>query len=160
MTRANDDNIPDVKISPDQQRVTDQFLLSAVAEYNNDRILLCLRKGADINCRDGDGTTPLMKAVSLAHLSMVKLLLAQKPDMFRKDRWDRTAFDLAKNISDYNSRNQIIDALLSALPDHIRHPGEGTEDALRRAAEELTQQKGPDLATPAGQQKPKKGFTP
>lgn len=160
MTPAPDNDIPDAKISPEQQRVTDEFLLSAVSEYNHERILLCLKKGADINCKDGDGTTPLMKAAGMAHVSSVRLLLAQKPDMFRKDRWGRTAFDIAKNISDQNSRNLIIDAMLSALPDHARNPSMTADDVMRRAAEELTQQKGPDLAAPAGQQKPKKGFTP
>lgn len=114
------DDIPDTRISPDQQAVVDRFLLDAVNDYKYDRIDLTLKKGANIDARDDKGLTPLMRAINLGDIYGVKFLLARGPDLFVRDKYSRTAFDLLPYVQDNNTRNQMTDAMLSALPDGKR----------------------------------------
>lgn len=114
------DDIPDARISPDQQAVVDRFLLEAVSDYKYDRIDLTLKKGANINTQDDKGFTPLMRAVNLGDAYAVKFILARGPDPFVRDKYNRTAFDLLPNVRDVSVRNQMTDAMLAALPDAKR----------------------------------------
>lgn len=114
------DDIPDTRISPDQQAVVDRFLLDAVNDYKYDRIVLTLQKGANIDARDDKGLTPLMRAINLGDIYGVKFLLARGPDLFVRDKYNRTAFDLLPYVQDNNARNQMTDAMLAALPDGKR----------------------------------------
>ncbi len=153
------DDIPDSKISQDQQEILDRFLLLAVTEKNYDRINICLKKGADINARNGDKRTPLMLAVSSGHTFLVQFVLGKGPDLLAKDKYGYTAFDFVQNTS---SRDEILNSMLNAFPDHIRKAAKGKDDALRMAEEEAAQKKPVVIEAPATasfRQKPK-GFNP
>jgi ankyrin repeat protein len=114
------DDILDTRITPDQQAVVDRFLLDAVNDYKYDRIDLTLKKGANIDARDDKGLTPLMRAINLGDIYGVKFILARGPDLFVRDKYNRNAFDLLPYVQDSNTRNQMTDAMLSALPDGKR----------------------------------------
>jgi ankyrin repeat protein len=57
------------------------------------RILLA--KGVDVNAANQDGETPLMRAVRLANIDMIKALLDKKADANRSDVFGDTAVTLA-----------------------------------------------------------------
>ena len=62
------------------------------------RILLA--KNVDVNAANQDGETPLMRAVRLANINMIKALLAKKADANRSDVFGDTAFTLALKSDD------------------------------------------------------------
>ena len=118
---------------PEHKRISDEFLIAAVKEYEYDRIKLCMKKGADINTRDKDGYTPLMHAVIKASPNLVRAVLAHDPDLFVKTNGGSTAFDFIRNISSADSRKMVTDIMLGALPDTVRAEVEKPEDVSRLA---------------------------
>jgi len=71
------------------------------------RILLA--KNVDVNAANEDGETPLMRAVRLANIDMIKALLAKRADANRSDVFGDTAVTLA-----YKSGNAELEMLLPA----------------------------------------------
>ena len=71
------------------------------------RILLA--KNVDVNAANEDGETPLMRAVRLANIDMIKALLAKRADANRSDVFGDTAVTLA-----YKSDNAELETLLPA----------------------------------------------
>lgn len=69
------------------------------------RILLA--KSVDVNAANSDGETPLMRAVRLENVEMIKALLAQRADANRSDVFGDTAVTLA-----YKNGNAEIEKLL------------------------------------------------
>ena len=69
------------------------------------RILLA--KNVDVNAANEDGETPLMRAVRLTNIDMIKALQAKKADANRSDVFGDTAFTLA-----YKSGNAELETLL------------------------------------------------
>ena len=153
------DDIPDGEMSKDRQEILDRFLLLAVSEKNYDRINICIKKGADINARNSDKRTPLMLAVLTNHPFLVQFVLAKGPDLLLKEKNGYTAFDFIQNTS---SRDEILNSMLNAFPDHIRKAAKGKDEALRMAEAEAAQKKPAVIEAPATasfRQKPK-GFNP
>ena len=64
--------------------------LSVQADHSNIAELL-LKAGADINCRDARGFTPLMVAAKAKNKRLCQLLLAYRADKNALDRQNRTA---------------------------------------------------------------------
>ncbi len=68
----------------------------AAGQGNNAIVKLLLGHGANINCREDDGSTPLIVASARGRASTVKLLLKEQSDFNMKDRLGRTALTVAK----------------------------------------------------------------
>lgn len=145
------------------QKALDAVLYDAVNDYAYDRIDLAVRKGANINSKHENNLTPLMAAVNKGSDYLVGRVLKNNPDLFLRDKWGRTAFDLAKNLSDGSTRSKIIGAMLEALPDRIRKEAPTTEEAFNRAAaeaEEVKKKPRFEMPEPATFRKKAAGFNP
>lgn len=119
---------------PEHKRISDEFLLAAVKDYELERIRLCMKKGADINARDKDGYTPLMYAVFKGSPNLVRAVLAHNPDLFAKTKSGATAFEFIRTISSADSRKAVTDVMLNALPDAVRAEVETPEDVAKFVA--------------------------
>lgn len=105
-------------LSAEQQRIVNEELFTALESSDfAERIDLCLKKGANINARDGSNRTPLMVAVWKESTTRVRYILGKKPDLFLKDSRGRTASDMNKETRDLTSRTTITQLLLQAMPD-------------------------------------------
>ncbi|MBI1215053.1 MAG: hypothetical protein GC185_04440 [Alphaproteobacteria bacterium] len=104
-------------VSREQYDMVNQALLEAVDAANYERIDLCLKKGADINTRNGSGRTPVMMAVWKENPALLQFILNRKPDLFLKDGSGKTAYDLLKSANDKAAMQKMTDILLRALPD-------------------------------------------
>ncbi len=112
-------------LSAEQQRIVNEELFTALESGDfADRIDLCLKKGANINARDGANRTPLMVAVWKESTTRVRYILGKKPDLFLKDSRGRTASDMNKETRDAASRTTITQLLLQAMPD-AQHAAKG-----------------------------------
>jgi ankyrin repeat protein len=123
----------DEEFTDEQAKVVDKMLYEAVEEGNADRIRLLMRKGADINARDGQGRTPLMAAVWKDSVQMVQLLLSFKPKLFIRGNDNKNAFDLISSVRDANQKAAITGLLLNALPDHVRNKAYAPAEAAALA---------------------------
>lgn len=103
------------------------------------RILLA--KGVDVNAANQDGETPLIRAVRVANIDVIKALLAKKADANRSDVFGDTAVTLA-----YNSDNAEIQKLLP-LPSLKRQPANVLNAFLRAAIEKKDEAKVKELLT-------------
>ncbi|MDZ5762421.1 Ankyrin repeat domain-containing protein [Candidatus Cyrtobacter comes] len=59
-----------------------------------------LARGADVNCSDDDGNTPLMIAVRHGLIDLIKLIFEYNPDLKRKNNRGYSVFDIAGAIND------------------------------------------------------------
>ena len=129
------------QITPDQQRIVNEEMFEALdASDYSDRIDLCLRKGANINARNGEGQTLLMRAVWKESPARVRYVLGKKPDLFMKDDRQRTAFDLNKETRNTSSREDITRLLMLAMPDGAPKHGQSAPEssaALRESGEDI-----------------------
>src|SRR5215471_14294744 len=66
-------------------------LLLAIRDGDHARVQKILRAGADVNTRDGDGTTALMHSVIESDVSMMKLLLDSGAEVDAKNTHGSTA---------------------------------------------------------------------
>jgi len=135
---------------PEQDKVTDSFLLDAAGESNTDRIDLCLKKGADINARNSDGRTALMIAVRKPNAGLVRFITNRNPDLFVRDGYGKNAYDYAKAIDNYTARQEITDILLNALPNRIRQTAPSADDAMHLAEKAANDTAASDPNTKAG----------
>lgn len=120
-------NIP--PLTREQQRIMDSEMFTALEHADfNVRLALCFKKGADINARNSDGQTVLMRAVWKESSARVRFLLSYQPDLFLKDNSNRTVFDLNKQTRNAAECSAITKLLLSAMPDRGANPAAQTPE--------------------------------
>ena len=87
---------------------------------NMDRIfeLLLHSRSLNINIKDAEGYTPLMRAVEFEKISVVRALVRLGADKNVKNNYGHTAVDLAKNISEGAKNNEekaVSEAIVNIL---------------------------------------------
>jgi len=90
-------------------------LLAAVAALGNEPVARALlRKGAQVDARLPDGSTPLMFAAKMRHLAMVRLLLAAGADSGLKTRtkWPTAALGFALDLAESGEDERVALELL------------------------------------------------
>src|SRR5205807_3794536 len=89
-------------------------LLMAVTTGNMETVKLLLDAGADVNVKDVRHMTPLMLAVATDHPNetIVKMLLAKRPDTVVKSKANETALDWAAKFQ----HPSILPAVRKASP--------------------------------------------
>lgn len=145
----------------EQRKVVNLELLAAVEATNYDRVTLCLKKGADINTRTADGTTPLMKAVWKENPTMVRFLVQKNANILLRNTAGKNAFDLNNQTRVGSNKEQITDILLGGLPDLARKAPTVVE-AVRIAEVHAAEQNNDTAAKQDGQIPPpgkRPGFT-
>jgi uncharacterized protein len=88
---------------------------------------LLLAKGVDVNAANNDGETPLIRAVRLANVDMIKALMVRKADANRSDVFGDTAVTLA-----YASGKAELETLLPATS--LKRQPSNVLNAFLRAA--------------------------
>jgi ankyrin repeat protein len=83
----------------------------AAASGSNDIVHMLLDKGAALDARSPNNTTPIMMAANGGHILTVKLLLDQGADATLKNDLGMTAVDFARNVE----RADIADGLIYRL---------------------------------------------
>ena len=64
----------------DAQEEKDKYLFDAIGIYDYDKVENALNNGANVNARNKDGDTPLIRAIELEDIDMIYLLL-ERPDI-------------------------------------------------------------------------------
>lgn len=82
-------------------------LMASIVKGNNDIVELLLKKNADVNLSDNQGTTPLIYAVQLKNREVVNWLLEHKADKAKVDSQGKTAFEYAV----FSGNEEIINLL-------------------------------------------------
>lgn len=82
-------------------------LLLAVSDDDLDRANECLSSRADVNYKDGEGTTAIIMAVKRNNREMIKLLLEHNADVEIKDKFGNNALSYA-----YNNKNVEVSKIL------------------------------------------------
>src|SRR5579871_491466 len=84
-------------------------LTMAIRHRNVQRVQILLSEGVDVNERDeGEEQTPLMRAVQVGDMTLVKMLIAHGADVRAQDDAGNTALMFAAQRGDY----QIVQVLL------------------------------------------------
>jgi len=115
-------------------------LLTAAGANCVDVVRLLLDRGADVNAKDGDGWTALMKAAQAGHPDMVRLLMQHGADMSIADKDGRTAWmfaamsgsteiaDIFKQARAAQGANRKLDVSSPTLTDGQPMPKQYTAD--------------------------------
>jgi len=87
-----------------------------IAAYNGDTVFIefCILKGCNINDVDINGETALMFAASKGHVDSVKLLLKMGADISIKNKYNKSALDIAIR-GEYDDISQYLFSMLSEL---------------------------------------------
>ncbi len=109
-------------------------LLLAASGRDVRTVRLLLKAGADVNARDVRGMTPVMLAVATDHPNdeIIKLLLAQKPDLSVKSKAGETVLDWVRKF-----RNPTVLAVFPAAASEVSPSSSNRPDMgdVRKAAE-------------------------
>jgi ankyrin repeat protein len=70
-----------------------------------DVVKAVLGKGADVNAKDHDGSTPLIYAAELGHLDLLKVLLANGADVNARRNDGSTALKVLSDPKEYRPSN-------------------------------------------------------
>jgi ankyrin repeat protein len=100
---------------------------------------LLLNSGSDITHRDGEGSTPLHRAVRSGHFDIVRLLLRRGADINIRDSGNETPLDLARN----NGRPEVV-RLLEVYTEGMYSESQGRTDpptALNQASHDPPSQR-------------------
>lgn len=81
------------------QAALNSALLSASSENDLDMVISCLKGGADINCQDKDGCSPVMLAIQNNHRLVSGYLVAEGANLDLIDEFGLTADDYELNLS-------------------------------------------------------------
>lgn len=80
---------------------TEEAALNKFVRYQDELVVqYLLAKNANVDVRDIEGFSPLMRAAEARHLKMVQLLLAHKADLTLKNKNGETAYDIARAKGD------------------------------------------------------------
>lgn len=91
-------------------KVRNIMLLESADKGNLDLIVLSLCNGANINCKDDDGWTPLTRAAFNRHTEIVELLLNKGADINTKDYDGCTALTYAE----FYGHKEVVELLKKA----------------------------------------------
>ena len=80
---------------------TDMLRLNVGFRMSGDIAKLLIDSGADVNCKDNGGFTPLHLAAIEGRLDMVRLLIASGADINAKDYWGNTALHHTASASQH-----------------------------------------------------------
>lgn len=129
-------------------RDIDSDLFDAI-QYNQglEIIKTHLNNGADINCRNEFGDTPLMVACQYKNLEAVKFLIENDADIHAKDNFDNTALNKAySTINSFKQDNkesyELIDFLKSkgatmlSCNDYLKGLTQKDKDLIYKRAED------------------------
>jgi ankyrin repeat protein len=90
-------------------RSIDQKLITASAEGDQERVIIWLEGGANINARANDDWTPLTIAARKGHVKVVELLLDRGADINKREGGGHTALFWAKKYK----REAVIQVLMN-----------------------------------------------
>lgn len=72
-------------------------------------VLFLLERGADIELRDEDGSTPLAYAISCEHISLIKDLVEAGADVYAADTDGETPYSLATaEVKEYLNEIKLV----------------------------------------------------
>ncbi|KAL4481414.1 hypothetical protein ABPG72_010567 [Tetrahymena utriculariae] len=98
------------QLHPDDICITQSghsFLHETVVSNRKEMFKLCLIFHADVNKRDKNQWTPLMKACALGRYQMVSDLIEQGADPYLTDQKGENCFDKAKKLDQINVLNLL-----------------------------------------------------
>jgi len=83
-------------------------LITATRYGSTEIVKILLKKGADVNCKDVEGATPLIIASRTDNFKLVKLLISKGADVNAKDNLGTTALMYAAQNNSIEIANQLI----------------------------------------------------
>ncbi len=123
-------------MTPDTYRRADGFTpLHAAAAYGKTPIVRQLiDKGADVNARDKDGQTALMKAVWNSHADTVTTLLQNGANLSVQDSRGNNVANMAKTKND----RRVLDALVQAGVSELKEALDKVSSVPKKPGKHLT----------------------
>ena len=94
-TKPVDPVAVDTKPEPARVKAPEISILTAAFDGNIEIVKQLLAAGADVNAKDGDGTTPLHCAADAGRKEIVELLIANGADVNAKNFQSKSPLDLA-----------------------------------------------------------------
>lgn len=95
------------------QRKRNRDLMAAAYDGDEDSGVEALNEGADPNCTDQDGRSPLFLAAATDCIGLLRLLIGKKADIDRRDDLGTTPL----NIASFNGNAMVVKELLEAGTD-------------------------------------------
>lgn len=98
------------------EKLNEKLLLASDTAKDPNKVLSLIESGADVNCRDSYGLTPLMRAALFnTNAKVVKALIDRGADVYeREPQYKSTPLQLAAN---HNSSPAVITALVAGGSD-------------------------------------------
>jgi len=94
-------------VSLDKSTSYGTALMAATVKRNKDIVLFLLKKGADPNIADGNGSTALLFATMFQMNDMAEMLLTYKADPLHEDKRGNSALDYATQTKNQTLINLI-----------------------------------------------------
>lgn len=81
-----------------------------------------IAEGADVDSKDSRGNTMLMLAAKTGDTAAAAYFVSKGADVFAKNHYGEIVLEAARNLNSlyHQSRQQVIDTLVGALPDMLR----------------------------------------
>lgn len=93
-------------------RKIDTTLFFAIMERNKSKVIFAIKEGADVNCRNKWGSTPLHIASLMNEPDIVKLLIENNADITIRNRWNVSPMGLTPADSE---SGKILRKMFSSL---------------------------------------------
>lgn len=87
-----------------------EALLLASKEGNLEGVIFLLAQGADVNVKDQENATPLMRSVSRNYIDIVKILLEKGADVNAENDWGYTPLKYATKLNLKEMEQHLRDA--------------------------------------------------